>query len=309
MSAHAVRRAAREAGLPERLAERVSTYAPAVVPPRGPAVVACDLDRTLVYSANALALKGADSEAPPLVVAEVYDGRPLSFCTRDSEAMLAALSRVAVLVPTTTRTREQFDRIDLHGASVRYAVTTNGGQLLVDGKPDPQWAELVAHTVAAGCAPLDEVLAHLRRAADADWCLKLRVAEDAFCYLVVDRVALPEGFLGELSTWCVQRGWTVSLQGRKLYCVPGPLTKVAAVTEVARRCGAVRVLASGDSLLDAEMLSMADEAVRPAHGELHDRDWREPHVAVTDAVGALAGEEVVARLLASVLAGLGGGST
>ena len=304
MTGAAVRAAALELGLPAVLAERVAAYAPAAPPAPGRAVVACDLDRTLVYSANALALKCADHEAPAMVVAEVYDGRPLSYCTRESEAMLAALSRVAVLVPTTTRTREQFRRINLHGASVHYAVTTNGGQLLVDGEPDAEWAALVAHTVAAGCAPLDDVVAHLRHVTDAEWCLKLRVAEDVFCYLVVDRMALPVSFLGELTAWCGQRGWTVSLQGRKVYCVPGPLTKVAAVTEVSRRSGAARVLAAGDSLLDGEMLSAADEGFRPAHGELHDRGWREPHVAVTDAVGVLAGEEIVARLLASVLAGL-----
>jgi hypothetical protein len=149
VTADRVRTAALELGLQPDLADVVASYAPVVAPVPGLAVVACDLDRTLVYSANALALKGPDAEAPPLVVAEVYDARPLSFCTRASESMLAALSRVCVLVPTTTRTREQFARINLHGAVVQYAVTTNGGQLLVDGKPDGAWAELVAHTVAA----------------------------------------------------------------------------------------------------------------------------------------------------------------
>jgi hypothetical protein len=62
------------------------------------------------------------------------------------------------------------------------------------------------------------------------------------------------------------------------------------------------VLAAGDSLLDADMLRAADEAFRPAHGELHDTGWMAPHVTVTDADGVLAGEELVARLLASALA-------
>ncbi len=39
----------------------------------------------------------------------------------------------------------------------------------------------------------------------------------------------------ELAVWAEARGWTVSLQGRKIYAVPKPLTKSAAMREVARR--------------------------------------------------------------------------
>ena len=61
---------------------------------------------------------------------------------------------------------------------------------------------------------------------------KHRVAEDLFAYLVVERELLPEEWLKELAVWAENRGWTVSLQGRKIYAVPKPLTKSAAVREV-----------------------------------------------------------------------------
>ena len=107
--------------------------------------------------------------------------------------------------------------------------------------------------------------------------------------------------MSDLRAWCEDGGWRVSVQGRRLYCVPGPLTKAAAVAEVARQTGSTRLLAAGDSLLDADLLESADVAVRPAHGELHDLGWRRPHVQVTDAAGVLAGEEMVRRLLDHVL--------
>jgi hydroxymethylpyrimidine pyrophosphatase-like HAD family hydrolase len=103
--------------------------------------------------------------------------------------------------------------------------------------------------------------------------------------------------VSDLSAWCADGGWRVSVQGRRLYCVPGPLTKAAAVDEVRRRTGATGVLAAGDSLLDADLLESADVAVRPAHGELHDLGWRRPHLEVTSSAGVLAGEEIVRRLL------------
>lgn len=112
--------------------------------------------------------------------------------------------------------------------------------------------------------PLTEIREHLLAAADPAWLLKERIAEDLFAYLVVDRALLPEGWVKELSEWADGRGWTVSLQGRKIYAVPRPLTKSAAVREVARRTGAELTLAAGDSLLDADLLLAADRAGGPA---------------------------------------------
>lgn len=93
------------------------------------------------------------------------------------------------------------------------------------------------------------------------------------------------------------RGWTVSLQGRKIYAVPKPLTKSAAMNEVARRAGATLTLAAGDSLLDADLLLAADHAWRPGHGELADTDWSAPHVDVLTENGVAAGEEILRRFL------------
>lgn len=265
-------------------------------------LVACDLDRTLIYSAAALGLAGPDDAAPRLVVAEVYESAPLSYLTRRADALLGELAAAAVLVPTTTRTMAQFARVRLLDAPPAFAVTTNGARILVDGRPDEDWAASVTAVLAAGSAPLPEVAEYVGKVADPLWTRSFRIAEDRFCYLVVNRAELPAAFVGDLASWCAPLGWTVSLQGRKIYAVPGGLTKVAAVAEIARRVGAGAVLAAGDSLLDADMLEAADFGVRPAHGELHDLGWARPRVAVTDAAGVLAGEEILDRLLAEVAA-------
>ncbi|WP_405781113.1 HAD family hydrolase [Streptomyces sp. NBC_00859] len=258
-----------------------------------PVVVASDLDRTLIYSAPALDLGMPDAEAPRLLCVEVYESRPLSYLTETAAGLLAELAAGTVLVPTTTRTREQYHRIRLPCPPPRFAICANGGHLLVDGVSDPDWQCAVARRLAAECAPLAEVRAHLVAAASPDWLLKERVAEDLFAYLVVDRALLPDGWVKELSAWAGARGWTVSLQGRKLYAVPKPLTKSAAMREVVRRTGAGLALAAGDSLLDADLLLAADRGWRPAHGELADAGWNAPHVAVTAARGVAAGEEIL----------------
>ena len=168
-------------------------------------------------------------------------------------------------------------RIHLPGPPPRYAVCANGGHLLVDGVSDAGLARRGAARGWPPNAPRSRRSAPTCAAtADPAWLLKERVAEDLFAYLVVERDLLPEGWAKELAVWAEQRGWTVSLQGRKLYAVPKPLTKSAAVAEVARRTGADHVLAAGDSLLDADLLLAADRGWRPGHGELADTGWSAP---------------------------------
>ncbi|MFF3210887.1 HAD family hydrolase [Streptomyces sp. NPDC002886] len=258
-------------------------------------LVASDLDRTLIYSAAALGLTMPDPVAPRLLCVEVHESKPLSYMTETAAGLLAELSADpgAVFVPTTTRTRKQYQRIRFPGRPAKYAICANGGQLLVDGVPDRDWRRQVAARLAAESVPLEEMHAHLMSVTDPAWLRKARVAEDLFAYLVVERALVPAEWIKALTEWSEARGWTVSLQGRKIYAVPRPLTKSAAMHEVARRTGATSTLAAGDSLLDADLLLAADTAWRPGHGELADAGWTAPHVTALTQAGVLAGEEIV----------------
>lgn len=271
---------------------------------RGRALVACDLDRTLIWSRAACGLPDVDDgrdAVGALVCVEHHLGRPASFVTRRAAAGLDALARAATLVPTTTRTAEQLARVVLPGAAgaPAWAVAANGGLILADGCVDEDWSRTVAGRLEATAAPLPEVEDHLATVLLAPWTLRRRTAEGFFCYAVLERDAVPDGVVADLTVWCAERGWTVSVQGRKLYAVPAALTKQAALVEIAERVGPALTLAAGDSLLDAGMLAWADAAVRPPEGELaaaaplHDPDG----VTVVERPGVLGGEDVVAWLL------------
>ena len=257
-------------------------------------VVCLDLDRTTIYSPAALDLRVPDHDAPRLLCVEVHRGVPRSFLTEAAATTLRALHDVATVVPTTTRTPAQLARVHLPGPPARYAIASNGGHLLVDGVADPGWDAAVRDRLA-GCAPLAQVQAYLR-AHSGPFVLALREASGLFAYAVVDRAALPDGWVEEIDAWCAPRGWAVSLQGRRVYAVPAGLTKSAAAAEVVARCGGGPLLAAGDSLLDADLLDAADAAIRPAHGELAHVGFTRPHLAVTAATGVAAGAELLARL-------------
>ncbi len=267
-------------------------------------LVACDLDQTLIYSRRAFRLPAGpdgpvgpgDPAEPPLRVTEIYDGAPASFVTARAAELIGRLASAAEFVPVTTRTLEQYRRIDL-GVACRYAVTANGGAILVDGVPDPEWDRGVRERLAASGRPLQEILRLAEDVADPTWVRVTRVADGLFVYLVAhDRSLIPD--LSGLADRLAAAGWTLSVQGRKVYLVPELLTKQAALAELRRRSGRTAVAAAGDSLLDAGMLDAADAAVRPAHGELHDAGWRRPHVRVTEAAGLRGGEQVLEALLA-----------
>ncbi|MBA3252137.1 MAG: HAD family hydrolase [Geodermatophilaceae bacterium] len=253
-------------------------------------LVVCDLDRTLIYS-----LAAVGDDPPALCCVEQHLGRDVSFITDQAAAHLATLRQESEFVPCTTRTREQLARVRLPGVAPGYAIAANGGHLLLDGASDPSWQRVVRARLRQS-APLAEVHAKLCVPEHEPWLLRQRIAEDLFCYGIVDRAALPEGLLAELADWTAARGWTVSLQGRKLYFVPRELTKSAAATELAERLGSTVVLAAGDSLLDTDLLRWADQAVRPRHGELELLDWTRPGLHVTAASGVRAGEELLGWL-------------
>jgi hypothetical protein len=262
----------------------------------GPTLAACDLDRTLVYSRRSAAVP--PEPAGRLVCVEHHLGREQSFVSRGALAGLREVAARLAFVPATTRTTAQARRVRFPGLpALRHQIVANGGVLLVDGLPDLDWAGEVRRRIADSAVPLEEVRGYLSGRHDEPWLQRLHVAEDLFCYALVEREALPAGVLEEIQDWTAHRGWVTSLQGRKLYAVPRSLDKATAVQEVARRIGAARVVAAGDSLLDRAMLAEADAGIRPGHGELATQGWSVPHVVTLAETGVAAGERIVDWLL------------
>lgn len=268
---------------------------------RAGVLAASDLDQTLVFSA-----RSAAEDVAGLVAVEEYEGRTISYVTPRAWDLLGSLVATGAFVPVTTRTPEQYARIRWPGAAPRHAVCANGGVLLVDGVPDPAWTARV-RAALTGCAPQEEVHALLQDLADALVAAvpgssdpAVRDVPGLFTYVVLrdgQRAALEGSRLGELTALLHERGHTVSLQGRKLYAVPRPLTKSAAVAEVLVRCGATGFVSAGDSLLDVDLLVAATASRRPRHGELLRSGWEHEGSTLTAATGAAAGEEIARWLL------------
>ena len=70
---------------------------------------------------------------------EIYQGREISFVTEKTYGLLKKLKEKALFVPVTTRTVEQYRRIDLGVGTLPYALVCNGGVLLANGQEDESW--------------------------------------------------------------------------------------------------------------------------------------------------------------------------
>lgn len=263
-------------------------------------LVCSDLDRTLIYSKSALELTMPDEEAPRLLCVEMYRQQPLAYVTERAGLRLAQLNETGRLVPTTTRTAAQFNRIHLPGPVPALTIVSNGGVLLRDGTPDLEFAAAVTQRLAAGGVPFEQWCAESASLLSPEkypFVLRSYTVPDLFHYHIVDRNTVPDEWLASVNEFALERGWTVSLQGRKLYLVPAALTKSAAAVLVRDMVGASELLSAGDSLLDAPLLEVANRGIRPAHGELHECGVNLDHIAVTSTSGVAAGEEIVDWML------------
>lgn len=273
--------------------------------------VGTDLDRTMLYSANSMNVPAQIPSDLVLKLVELHNFKPLSYMTDRAFRNLQAINRLASFVPVTTRTEAQFKRIFVPGVindtvmhQTQYAVTTNGAKILVDGNPDPQWHDFIMSQFKdASIASLTEVRKYLEAFSGMSGIERCRDAEGIFFTLNVKMALLPKLALTNAIRWMEERGWKVSVQGKKIYFVPNFINKGSAFKEVVSRVNPDYTMTAGDSALDISLFSVSDIAWRPRHGELEDAEYNES-ITVTDSTGIFAGEEITERMLAQIKSSL-----
>lgn len=245
-------------------------------------VVHLDLDNTLIYSYRHIMPDGAGcqaschkgQEAPGLpakeecrlvrpyiewIDAEMYQGRKISFMTRRTQVLLGRLRKKCLIVPTTTRTIEQYNRIDTGTGAYEYVLVCNGGILLVNGVSDGAWYAL-SRELAAEC---DDELRRALKLLEEEPLRKfeLRFIEKLFVFTKCnDPAAVIFRLKAELDTKRVD----VFGNGEKVYVIPKKLSKGMAVQRFRAYTGADEVIAAGDSKFDVSMVEEADTGIVPA---------------------------------------------
>ena len=205
-----------------------------------------DLDNTLIYSYKHNI--GAHKRN-----VEIYRGREISFISEKTFHLLNALNRRMLIVPTTTRSIEQYERINLGIAQPKYALVCNGGILLENGRSDESWyrksSELIYH-----CRPVMQQAALLLENEPHRY-FQVRYIEQLFLFT---KCTEAESVVCNLSAQLDCGQVDVFNNGDKVYVVPKALNKGNAITRLRNKLKPQTVIAAGDSAFDISMVLAAD---------------------------------------------------
>lgn len=217
------------------------------------------MDNTLIYSYKHDI--GAEKHC-----AEIYQEREISFMTDKTGRLLEELAGKVLIVPTTTRTREQYERIDLGIGELPYALVCNGGVLIHNGVEDEDWYATSREMVVECGTELELGIKLLEE--DEDRCFEVRFIRELFLFSKSNQPELTIKRLAErLDTTKVK----VFNNGTKVYVVPAKLNKGTALQRFKEWIHADMSVAAGDSEFDIPMVACADIGLAPQALEIDEK--------------------------------------
>lgn len=213
-------------------------------------ILACDLDNTLLYSYK--------HKANDDVCVEWNQDKPQGFMLPTAYELIRTISDSALIVPVTTRSIEQYRRIQWpDGCTPTYALTTNGGILLKKSEIDDKWLRDAQQSVAPY---RDEINRMYNQLCELDLFIRCRIVDDSYLFVYckhstdIDECA--DRFQQDTTLF-------VRASGRKLYFFPPSINKGTAVRKIKRSLSPDILICAGDSRIDVPMLQEADIALVP----------------------------------------------
>lgn len=210
-----------------------------------------DLDNTLIYSCR-------HEIGEEKVSVELYEGREASFMTKRSLSLLKEVQKKALFVPVTTRTAEQYRRINFLTHAPDYALVCNGGILLQAGEEVAEWYEESLRLTEESRRELLRAEGFMEQ--DTDRMMEVRNIRRLFLFTKSSR---PMETAARLKEVLDARLVKIFTNGKKVYALPEGLDKGTAVRRFRDYIKTDYMLAAGDSEFDIPMLAAADRAYAP----------------------------------------------
>ena len=225
-------------------------------------VVFSDLDRSIIYSKKFL------KEDDQLDI-EIYKGENISYISKDTVELIKKIKNDSHFIPATTRTIEQFKRMNFkkYGLDFKYVITSNGGNILIDGMIDREYKILIDEKLKSS-SPISEVVNLFEGYKSIEGILKFRVVEDLFFYIVIDEDIFDLKNIEEFTNEIKILKWDCYISGRKIYFLPREIKKSTAIEYICDKFGYKHTFAIGDSTMDRDMLEFCDYPYILKHGDL-----------------------------------------
>ena len=214
-------------------------------------ILCTDLDNTIIYSYK------HDIGNEKMNV-ELYKEREISFISNHTFELLKKVKEEFLVIPTSTRTIEQYERINLKIGTFKYALVCNGSVLLVDGKKDKDWYEESLRLAKPSNLEVKKALEYLEN--DKRRTFELRYIEDLFVFTKCDK---SETVVNELRKHLDKSLVNVFNNKEKVYVLPTSLSKGKAIERLRKYLKAEFIIAAGDSEFDISMVEAADVGLVP----------------------------------------------
>ena len=224
-------------------------------------IFATDLDRTMIYSGSALG-----TPASNYTCIETKENTVISYIDNNTLNRIKELlnAKEYLVVPTTTRSIEQFNRVK-YFRDFEWAITTNGGTILHFGEVFEPWKNITDNIIEK--YDLDYAYMLLKSFDEIE--KEPRIVDNRFVYSVSNDTELTENKLNNLLN---DTDWNFTIQGRKVYIIPKEITKSNAIKFIQEITSEDFIVAAGDGKLDIDMLEYANRAITPKHGEIFERE-------------------------------------
>ena len=255
-----------------------------------------DLDRTLIYSSRMIQsypVKGGIREV------ESKDGKPISSMSDKTTTLLQNSPHKHLFIPVTTRAVHQYKRIQFFQDELqpKYAITSNGGTILIDGKEDEEWKKISRKKISDSSILEEDVLKLFAQLHHSSWIESEHYVDQSFFMFRIRREFMPVDEMTQFEDLLTQKGWKLYLHGPKLYLLPTHLTKANAINHLKQYIDFDLQIAAGDSIMDYDMLASSTIGYSFMHGDLFAERAYDPHIRWIQQLGIHASEELLYNLL------------
>lgn len=215
---------------------------------------ASDIDNTLIYSHK------RENISSKKIPCELYNGENISFITEYTRNKLELVNKNALFIPVTTRSVEQYQRIKFGDFIPEYALTSNGGNLLINGQADKEWYESILKEISPAFYGLEKGEKYLKH--HENRILDVKRVDGLFTYTKSDA---PEKTVGSLKELLINEPVKVYNYHNKIYILPNNLDKGSALKKFVHKYmkNVNKVITAGDSVFDIPLLKAGNLAVFP----------------------------------------------
>lgn len=206
-----------------------------------------DLDNTFIYS-HRRRITGEK------ITAEIFENKKQSFMTRYTYDFMRNNKDIK-MIPVTTRTRNQYERVFILNGICDTAVVCNGGSILINGVIDESWESETIKLAGNEIDAVNVAMKFIRRFKDS---YEIHAAAPYMVYFRSDNTAEEAELIK--NNFDMEKLY-VGHDGRKVYCIAKSVNKGQAILRLREKFGLENIIAAGDSEFDIPMLNMASEAL------------------------------------------------